>query len=165
MPLHGQYVCPECFEDEDICAFVREHLEFDECSYCGKTSEDGASITADVEDVIDFIERKLSEGYEDPVQQVGWNSAEGGWLGVQVYESTHELFMDGLGGFPCSNEELIEDITGHIGDTREWCDRDPYMLSPGQGLSSGWMEFCRLVKHRTRFMFFPAQCARGRLRA
>jgi hypothetical protein len=112
MPLHGQYVCPECFEDEDICAFVREHLEFDECSYCGKTSEDGATIAADVEDVIDFIERKLSEEYEDPVQQVGWNSAEGGWLGVQVYESTHELFMDGLGGFPCSNEELIEDITG-----------------------------------------------------
>jgi hypothetical protein len=47
-------------------------------------------------------------------------------------------------------------MAGHIGDTREWCDRDPYTLSPWQGLSSGWMEFCRLVKHRTRFMFFPA---------
>jgi RES domain-containing protein len=156
MPLHGQYVCPDCFEDEDICAFVRTRLESDECSYCGKTSEDGTSIAADVEDVIDFIEGKLSEEYEDPVEQVGWNSAEGGWLGVYVYDSTHELFMDGLGGFPCSNEDLIEDIGNHIGDTRAWCDRDPHILSPGQGLSSGWMEFCRLVKHRTRFMFFPA---------
>ena len=156
MPLHGQYVCPDCFEDEDISAFVREHLEFDECSYCGKTSENGTSVAAGVEDVIDFMESKLSQEYEDPVEQVGWDSAEGGWLGVQVYGSTHELFMDGLGGFPCSNEELIEDITSHIGDTREWCDRDPYTLSPWQGLSSGWNEFCRLVKHRTRFMFFPA---------
>jgi hypothetical protein len=156
MPLHGEHVCAECFEDEDICAFVREHLEFDECSYCGKTGDDGASIAANVEEVIDFIEGKLSAEYEDPVQQVGWNSAEGGWLGVTVYDSTDELFMDGLGGFPCSNDELIEDITRRIGDTREWVDRDPYMLSPGQGLSSGWMEFCRLVKHRTRFMFFPA---------
>jgi hypothetical protein len=154
MPLNGDYVCPECFEDADISAFVREHLEADECSYCGRTSEDGTKIAADVQDVIEFIEGKLSVEYEDPVEQVGWNSAEGGWLGVQVYESTTELFMDELGGFPCSNEALIEDIVGTIGDWREWCDRDPHMLSPGQGLSSGWLEFCRLVKHRTRFMFF-----------
>jgi NMD protein affecting ribosome stability and mRNA decay len=65
MSMHGEHVCAECFEDEDICAFVREHLEFDECSYCGETSEDGARIAADVEDVIDFIEGKLSEEYED----------------------------------------------------------------------------------------------------
>ena len=84
MPLHGEHVCAECFEDEDICAFVREHLEFDECSYCGKTSDDGASIAANVEEVIDFIEGKLSAEYEDPVEQVGWCSAEGGWLGVNV---------------------------------------------------------------------------------
>jgi len=156
MPLHGDHVCPDCFDDEDLRAFVRGHLESDECSYCGKTSEDGTSVAADVEEVIDFIESKLSAEYEDPVEQVGWCSAEGGWLGVNVYESTYELFMDGLGGFPCSNENLIEDIAGHIGDTREWCDRDPYMLSPWAGLSSGWQEFCRLVKHPTRFMFFPA---------
>jgi hypothetical protein len=154
MPLYGEHVCPDCFEDEDIRAVVRKHLEFEECSYCGKTRENGTSIAADVEGVIDFIEGKLAEEYEDPVQQVGWNSAEGGWLGVQVYESTHELFMEGLGGFPCSNQHLIEDITEHIGNMREWCDRDPYILSPWQGLSSGWIEFCRLVKHRTRFMFF-----------
>jgi hypothetical protein len=156
MPLNGDYVCPDCFEDEAISAYVRKHLEADECSYCGRTGEDGTKIAADVREVIEFIEDKLSVEFEDPVEQVGWNSAEGGWLGTQVYESTTELFLDGLGGFPCSNEALIEDIVEEIGDSREWCDRDPYSLSPWEGLSSGWLEFCRLVKHHTRFMFFSA---------
>src|SRR5271167_3061336 len=85
MPRNGDYVCPECFEDNDISAFVRENLESDECSYCGRTGENGANIAADVREVIEFIEGKLAEEYEDPVEQVSWNSAEGGWLGVHVY--------------------------------------------------------------------------------
>lgn len=153
MSLNGEFVCPECFEDEAIRAFVREHLVGDECSYCGKAADDGTEMAASIEDVIEFIRNKLAVEFEDPVEQVSWNSAEGGYVGVCVYD-TGELF-DALGGYPCSNQDLIEDIVDGIGD-QAWCERDPYMLSPGQGLSSGWCEFCRLVKHHTRFMFFPA---------
>jgi hypothetical protein len=44
--------------------------------------------------------------------------------------------MEGLGGFPCSNQALIDDIVSQIGAWQAWCDRDPYALSPGQGLSA-----------------------------
>jgi hypothetical protein len=95
MPLHGQYVCPDCFEYEDICAFVREHLEVDECSYCGKTSEDRASIAANVDTVIDFIQDKLAEEYEDPVEQVGWDDQLPGREGP----SRPHLSGTGVAGF------------------------------------------------------------------
>ena len=55
---------------------------------------------------------------------------------VQIYEGTEELFMEGLGGFLCSNQALIDDIVSQIGAWQAWCGRDPYALSPGQGLSA-----------------------------
>jgi RES domain-containing protein len=145
---------PECFEDPAIKSFIATHLDAEECSYCNRTGEDGEAVAVSVDDVIEFIEERLAAEFEDPVEQVGWDSGEGGWLGVEVYGSTEELFVDALGGFPCSNDELINDVLEGIGSNREWCQRNPYSLSPRQGLSFGWKRFCELVKHSTRFMFF-----------
>jgi hypothetical protein len=59
MPLNGDYVCADGLEDGDIQAYVREHLESDERSYCGRKGEDGAEVAADVKDVIELSKESL----------------------------------------------------------------------------------------------------------
>ena len=45
----GKYVCPECFEEEFLRQFVKDHAEVSKCDYCETTAE---GLTGDETELI-----------------------------------------------------------------------------------------------------------------
>lgn len=52
------------------------------------------------------------------------------------------------------NEDLVTAIADGLPDYA-WVQRDFFSLTPFDGLRLGWEEFAHLIKHETRFLFFP----------
>jgi hypothetical protein len=57
-----------------------------------------------------------------------------------------------VGSFPdiSDNEAVVDENIGCFGDD-VWCDRNPFGFSGSQRYQASWEEFCRTVKHKTRF--------------
>lgn len=102
------------------------------------------------DDLMELISTTVEIEYEDAAESVPFESAEGGYQ-MTTYAS-HELLYE-LGVFS-SSDKLMEDIVDGLPDY-SWVERHPFSLSPYDSLAYGWERFCRLVKHETRFMFFP----------
>src|SRR5271157_3506922 len=139
---HYQFVCADCFEDPALQHFVREHVVESRCDFCGR-EEEGNAISADVEGVVNYIRDRLEEHFSDnSVECIPFDQEEDDYF-LPVFD-TRSLFYEELGGFPTSNNDLIQFIVDSLPD-REWCHKDPGILSRYEGLKLGWEEFCRAV--------------------
>ncbi|MCG7424808.1 MULTISPECIES: HEPN-associated N-terminal domain-containing protein [Kocuria] len=139
-------VCTQCLTDYALVEAVRAFAGTTTCDYCGSPpARSGAS--APVSLLVDLIVGSLRCEYEDPVEQVLWSSADGGYQMpcVDTYEvlEAHEVTENG---------DLLDDLTAAIGQT-EWVQRDPYKVAPTDALRYGWSEFRDHVKHRRRYSF------------
>lgn len=143
-------VCAECISDYALKAFVREEADENECSYCSKEFDEPNAIA--LVQLVDYICECIHTEWQDPVECMGWEGAEGGYQGAPVYtgyelvtEQIEELcYMD--------NMELLEDIASSLGDS-SWCQRDPYGLRDEEALIYSWEYFSNLVKHKVRYNF------------
>ncbi len=141
------FVCGECADEPFLAGAVSQALTGDECSYCGQRAQDGAPIAADVNLVLRLVTEGLLREYVDPIDEAGWNGAEGGY---QVsLESTDDLLAE----YEVTRQErLVADLTDQI-LTTEWCRRNPYHLDPAEKLSYGWKDFRDHVMHKRRYTF------------
>jgi hypothetical protein len=146
----GSHVCADCFTDEAIKEFVTGKVVENECDYCGRSADD--PMAAPLDEVLDLMAEALSIEWGDAVNELPYESAEGGYQG-QMYD-TWEFFGDVI-GFPTENEALCNDIARAFGD-RLWCQRNYFSLSDQDRLLIGWEEFCNEVKHARRYFFFSA---------
>jgi len=143
-----KYVCPDCFEDEDIKNFVIDTAESMTCSYCDSQSDHGP-IAAPIDAVLELIIDGIKLEWGDPNDEgVSWESREGGWLG-EVHDSWDLLSSLEI----TTNEELFRDLEESIAD-RQWCQRDFYRLLPHQELESDWQHFSHVIMHEARFVFY-----------
>jgi len=142
-------VCAECFGDDALKEFIRGHVANSYCDYCGQSSKSNA-LAASMDDVLELIAESIYSEWEDPNDRVGWDSREGGWMGVDVTD-TFDLIKYEL-DLGIENEELYDDIIDSFGD-QGWCQRDPYSLAPDEELTFNWRAFVRLVKHHNRYFF------------
>jgi HEPN/RES N-terminal domain 1 len=74
-----QYVCSACVADPALKYLIESTAEEEECSFCGATSNQ--AIAAPIEELISHIQSCLYEEYDDPVNCLGFCSADGGYLG------------------------------------------------------------------------------------
>ena len=144
----GKYVCARCIVDDALGRIVASNACSKKCTYCGRQSKQ--PIAADLDIVTEHIAECIARVYTDPVEELPWDSREGGYQAGTVYDSWElleevELFID--------NEELLEDITTSF-DQNEWCKRDGQILSPSQRKVSGWQAFKEAVKHKRRYTFW-----------
>ncbi|MCG1027611.1 RES domain-containing protein [Virgibacillus halodenitrificans] len=146
-------VCGECIDEHYIQKFIEEKAYSSFCDYCGNEDEDGSFIAADIDEVMEFIIDHLKYEWGHPDNEgVGFDSREGGYLGVSVYDG-----WDFAGDILCHeaeivNSSLIEDIRDNLADTM-WCEVDPYALSQGEELFFTWKSFSNQVKYETRYVF------------
>ncbi len=148
-----KYVCKECIGNYVIKDYIGENADEFHCDYCGKESEDEA-LSVHLEGVLRIILNGIRTEWEDPNNCVGWNSREGGWLGVTVYDK-REVIEEYWDDLDIENEDLIEDIIDSMNE-QEWCERDPYGLRPYEYDFYTWELFCKQIKHETRYVFFKA---------
>src|SRR6266566_9996277 len=149
----GKYVCPECFQEDFLKEFVRDHAEVSECDYCGSTAEEltgdeAALIAAPFDSVMEIIAEGLQSEWNDADNEcIPYESAEGGYK-ANIYGS-YELVWE----YVCpNNDEVAQQVIDALSD-HAWVERGYWSLSRSQALWYGWKDFCELVKHQNRYMF------------
>jgi RES domain-containing protein len=156
------FVCARCFDDYAIEEFIKAHAVKKQCSFCGRRNLRKA-IAAPGEDVLEFFLRGIGSEFDDVGRHsLPFDQEEGKYI-VPVYgiwDLVHDQFAD-----ISSSDRILDWIVESFNDGRQWCDRNPLILSPEEGLVAGWKDFCAAVKHKTRYLFFetPPQQASGEL--
>ena len=145
-----KYVCAGCFEDYAIKEFIKETAVEKKCSYCSKKSK--VPIAAELEIVVDFICQGINTEWEDPVENLPYESAEGGYQGARVIDSD-ELIRYEIEELFNTNEAVLDDIVLSLVGNHDWCQKDPYGLRKEEALSLSWADFAKQVKHYTRYVF------------
>lgn len=146
------YCCTECFSDEVIQDFIKGYDEIDNCDYCSS----GAVNVADAKEVGKFIIEGINRKYEDPGNQVGYCSAEGGYniepIDIdEILTEYEEIFSDKI-------DDPSELINALVPDNLHYVHKDPYGPPPGESDQLyGWERFCKLVKATRRYTSFLPQ--------
>ena len=144
-----KFVCRECVRDEDLQELVDDSATSTYCSYCGKRSDE--PIGAPLEVITERIWECASEDYVNPVEELPYETREGGWQGQAVHIPWEVLFEEI--GLEIEDEELMQDIADSSPEP-EWTKRDWVLLDPHQRQLSGWEKFKHAVKHQRRFTFW-----------
>jgi HEPN/RES N-terminal domain 1/RES domain/Protein of unknown function (DUF2934) len=151
--LNDKSVCVRCFDDYAIKNFIKTIVSEKQCSFCGLRNR-RKSIAAPGNAVLEFILRGINSEYGDVDEEaVPYDSEEGEYIVpvFDIYDILHEQLPD-----ISSDEDVLDWIVNSVSDGLQWCQRDPAVLSPADGLVAGWEDFCEAVKHKTRYLFFEA---------
>ncbi len=141
-------VCTECFDDADLAHRIQSYGEAGECSYCGAERE----FVAPFHEIAEFIGERMGTFYGLAVNQLPYESREGGYLGR--HEDTYDCLFESIGLEVTSEREdlLRDDLVVEIGD-EAWCDYDWLTLDIDQSLIFNWEQFCATTKVHRRFFF------------
>jgi hypothetical protein len=142
------YVCDACFSDSALVAYVKENATESECDFCGRKEE--VPIAADAEEVVALIMESIGTEWTDPVNELAYDGAEGGYQGHQIefYEVLAEV------GEPIRGDEfreaLVATTTGYVD---QWCKRDYAAPFEDEAMAYDWSDLVDLVKFKSRFFF------------
>lgn len=144
------HVCAECIEDPALQDIVRNNMTESKCDYCGRENSEPFACELDI--ITDFMLECVEREYRDPVDELPYDSGEGGYQGetLDARDLLEEI------GFSVDNEALFDDIIATFNE-QDWCQRDYYWkLSPYELHKHGWERFCRTVKSNRRYTFWTA---------
>ena len=144
IPEGGRDVCVRCVTDSFLKAALQSASDESRlCSYCGLGGAANISV------LLNGIGEAIMADYTDPVEELPYESREGGYQG-DVYRG-HEILevLD-----PWTNcDDLYADVEEAFFDG-VWCKQDYYGLDQYDAYRVGWENFAKAVKHRTRYLFF-----------
>ena len=144
-------VCVECFADESIKAFVREHALWNQCDFCRERSS--APIAAPIDAVTDFVREGLESCWKTDADKDDFDD-EGHAL-LPTYDTVGMLRLDWMAPWPeppIRNEAVVEEICQRLG-LQTWYTR-PFTPEIRYGrLRLDWGDFCERIKHKSRFFF------------
>jgi len=141
-------VCSSCFDDEDLREWIRDVNGPRGCDACGKFD----SPTCKLADVCRHIQSCLETYWGYAVEQLPYESAEGGYLGTTW--TTYDLLVEEVDfSLPRDREcRLFYALLGELTD-ETWCEYDWLTLDHDVALRTSWERFCETVKHKRRFFF------------
>jgi hypothetical protein len=146
-PLGEKTVCAQCVSDYAISDFVRANANSSGCAYCG--CSDCQSV--DVDEVALFVLDALESEYEDPANEVAYDSEEGGYVSPTEIYDTREL-LERLLGEPDVIEGYLDDLVIALPDGL-WVHKNPYGPTKYERFRWDWRRFCEQIKHETRYLF------------
>lgn len=143
-----QRVCTDCFDDCDLRARIEASAEPGYCDYC----EEDRDATAFMGQIAEFIGARMATFYGKAVDQLPYETREGGYMAR--HEHTGECLFGsiGLGIEAARHDALMQDVIDEIGDDA-WCDFDWLALEIHESLMGAWRTFCDVVKTDRRFFF------------
>ncbi len=143
-------VCANCFNDPALASFVKAHASADSCFYCERESDNGEPIAAHLGKVLDLINLGIRTRYNCPEAELSYAGREGGFQG-----SLHEMrdIIQDWVEVSDNSGDLMEDIIEAFGDDIELA-RINHGVTGGDILRWSWKEFCNVVKHESRYVFF-----------
>jgi hypothetical protein len=148
MAHHGKMVCTGCFSEGQLFSFVEENGEVGDCDYCGQTD----LVVLEMEDVVAYVEKRLRTEYSTADEEgLPWDEEDQQYFPESF--DIDEVFDREFGGAPTDDPELRQDLLDAFSDFI-WCQKDALALTRHEGLCSGWRNFCNIIKHETRYLFF-----------
>lgn len=143
------YVCSACFEDEDLGAWISRNGEHRLCDFCGRIDAPAVEFKG----VCDFITACIQKYWGRAVDQMPYETAEGGYIGGNTWD-TYDLLRDEIAlSLPRDHKEKLFYALLHALPDETWCDHDWTCLDLDQALLTSWESFCETVKHKRRFFF------------
>jgi hypothetical protein len=149
------FVCRDCVLDKALATTIDANVAETACDYCGATSDE--PIAADIDVLLEAFATGLYFEYEDPVNQVAYDSAEGGYQ--MDLSTTLDLAIEHE---VTENEKVLDALAFCI--EHDWVQRDPYALTPHEALAWGWNDFRDYVMHSRRFTFLVPNDERAKRR-
>lgn len=140
-------VCSSCFEDLDLRSWIRENGSTRGCDFCHGFD----SPTIELSEVCRRIETCLGKFWGLAVNQLPYESAEGGYQG-QTWATAEVVFDEEGLSLPRDDGTLYDALLRELIDEL-WCDWDWLSLDDDDALWSSWELFCDNVKHKRRFFF------------
>jgi hypothetical protein len=140
-------VCAKCFDDEDLAQWIVEFNGPRGCGYCKRKD----APTAPIREVASRIRECLSDYYSLAVDNLPYESAEGGYQGTTW--DTHDLLFDEVGlDLPRDDGELRGDLPDLV-EEQVSCEYDWLSLDYDDELNFEWERFCKFIQHQRRFFF------------
>lgn len=137
-------VCWKCFADDDLVTFVRTNGKRGHCDYCGTSR----ILCCEFGCISEFIRERLAEYYSRAVDELPYDSGEGGYLGT-TYDS-YDLIDDHAVVADC--DKLRHELASELGDDI-WCEYNWTSLELDSAYNLAWKRFCDTIKHERRFFF------------
>lgn len=146
--MNIEHVCSACFDDDDLRSWIRDENGPRGCDACGKFD----SPTCELSKLCQHIQSCLEKYWGFAVEQLPYESAEGGYQGTTWY--TDEILFGEVGlSLPRdSNDRLYYALLRELTD-ETWCEYDWLTLDHDVALRTSWERFCATVKHKRRFFF------------
>jgi hypothetical protein len=143
------FCCTNCFSTSEIKEFIDSDGILGECDYCKSININ----ICNVHDVGKFLMEGVERYYEDAANQVGYDSAEGGYLlpttDIQdILNWEEEIFSEALDDPYPLLDDLVSDYYGI-----PYVRKDPYGPENSDDFKY-WENFCKVVKTQQRFTTF-----------
>ena len=141
-------VCTRCIGDNDLKSWIRAKGGSRGCDYC-RTSY---APTVELSELCEHIEFCICQYWGRAVDQLPYESAEGGYQG-RTWDTYDIVFDKMCLDLPLDQKDSLRyAIVGGVGD-EIWCDYDWLSLDEDVAMISSWARFCEVVKHKRRFFF------------
>jgi hypothetical protein len=144
----GVYICHHCLDDPELVQHVKENATGLKCDFCERVPRKHP-CSIEFDSLMEIIGSTFNQYYERAVNELGWCSAEGGYLGT-TYDS-YDIVHDEFSGVS-DNDKVLDSIIDALGDEK-WCNTNPYSTTGFEAYELSWEQFCKAVKHETRYFF------------
>jgi hypothetical protein len=144
----GTRVCFRCLADPELVAFAKANSTEFECDFCERISKKHP-ISIAFDSLMEVVGGVVHQYYERAVDAMGWDGEDDTYVGTTYdsYEIVHDEFYN-----ISDNEQVLQAIVDSLSD-ETWCDRSPYSTTGFEAYELSWEQFCKAVKHQTRFFF------------
>ena len=145
-----EFVCARCIVDSGIAAFIADSAEANYCSFCSAESDE--PIGSRLDEVGEYVNSCLEEGYGDAVNELPWDNEEGEYFGDNW--DTYELLTNVITlDLPNDHHgKLLHALVDHI-DDRTWCEKNGLGPNDQEHVIYSWRHFYNVITKEPRFFF------------
>jgi hypothetical protein len=147
---NNSLICAKHFGDYALKEFIEKKGKQDFCEYCNAEENPLEQKVVTFDQLMEVIVEGIRNHYGSPDDEgVSYSSEYGYWS--KTYD-TEELVrwvieLD-------AEEEVIDEVVSSIGYDDVWCLHNPEYPRQSEFLSVDWELFCRMLKHKVRYVFY-----------
>ena len=141
-------VCANCFEEEDIRLWIRDHEGTRGCDFCGRRD----APTVSIDELANYMRGCLENVWGYAIEQLPFESREDGYQG-RTWDTWDILFDELELALPRDHKSTLAHKLCSLISQETWCEFDWLSLDEDEVLRTSWASFCEIVKHQRRFFF------------
>lgn len=141
-------ICSMHIKDDALANFIEVKGELGVCEYC--KGHDERKVVA-FDQLMDVIVEGIGNHYSHPDDEgVPYTSEFGYWEKTYDTEDLIRWILE----LEADDDGIIQEIIDALGFDKTWCLNSPGYPRESEFLSFDWDLFCKMLKHKIRYVFF-----------